>query len=292
MLQRVLHLSDLHIGRRKVDAKNLRKVVSNIVKQYGVKKNSGKDLTILITGDLVNDGRKGQFKECRRILEPLYKHFDVFTVPGNHDYGTWGNHAEAARFQHFKAAFYGLENVTYPHVKVKDHVIFIGLNSMKAEAGPIDGWLADGELGKKKQLHNLSGLLNRIDGLDPKPRIVVHLHHHPFNYPGDSWLELLGEWLWHELKDGDVLMKLLAGRADVLLFGHEHRHLDFTGTTICRDYRIPYILSAGKTTEKAPEYELNSDGTPSGKKLHTGMLGRLLEIPKKGEIKVRTVVLG
>jgi hypothetical protein len=48
-------------------------------------------------------------------------------------------------------------------------------------------------------------------------------------------------------------MKLLRGRVDALLFGHEHRHIDFSqpfeGHAFTEEYDIPLILASGKSTD-------------------------------------------
>ena len=84
-------------------------------------------------------------------------------------------------------------------------------------------------------------------------KIVVALHHHPFLFPDDPIFEKAREWLGHRLKDGAELMRLVAGRIDALLFGHEHRHVDFSepidGRVLTREYDIPCILCSGKSTD-------------------------------------------
>ena len=249
----------------------------------------------MLTGDIVDDGQKKQYKETKNILKPLFDNpnFNVWPVPGNHDYGWNGIHAKRQRFKYFKKAFYDLENVSYPHVKIDafDN-LFIGLNSMKAETGFWDGLLADGELGSR-QIHNISGILNSVDEMKPserkKRKVIVHLHHHPFLYPDETWIEEGIEIIGHWLKDGDGLMGVLAGRIDILLFGHEHRHLNFAETEICDGYRIPWILSCGKSTKKSKEYAVNKKGEATDKVLNTGLLGNLIDIDSDGNISTKTI---
>jgi 3',5'-cyclic AMP phosphodiesterase CpdA len=290
MSAKILQLSDLHVGKSKSESKNLKKIVKKITQSY-----SETELTILLTGDLVHDGQKKQYKEAKNILKPLLDnpHFNVWPVPGNHDYGWNGVHAERQRFKYFKQSFYDLETVSYPHVKTDSSGnVFIGLNSMKAETGFWDGLLADGELGSR-QIHNTSGKLNSIDQLSAserkKKKVVVHLHHHPFLYPDETVIEEGIEYIGHWLKDGEALMGVLAGRIDVLILGHEHRHLNFANTELCERYRIPWILSCGKTTKKSKEYAVNKQGEAMDKILNTGLLGNLIEIDPKGKISVKTI---
>ena len=97
------------------------------------------------------------------------------------------------------------------------------------------------------------------------------------------------EYIGHWLKDGEALMGVLAGRIDMLLFGHEHRHLNFANTELCERYRIPWILSCGKSTKKSKEYAVNKQGEATDKILNTGLLGDLIEIDPKGKISVKTI---
>ena len=290
MSTKILHLSDLHVGKSRSEKKNLKLIVKTIVESY-----SNVKLTILLTGDIVDDGQKKQYKETKEILKPLCDNpnFNVWPVPGNHDYGWNGIHAKRQRFKYFKKAFYDLENVSYPHVKIDSFGhLFIGLNSMKAETDFWDGLLADGELGSR-QIHNLSGILNSVDALPPserkKKKVVVHLHHHPFLYPDENFIEEGIEYVGHWLKDGEGLMGVIAGRIDMLLFGHEHRHLNFFETDICKDYRIPWILSCGKSTEKGKQYEVNKKGEATDTVLNDGLMGNLIDIDSEGKISVKTI---
>jgi len=164
---------------------------------------------------------------------------------------------------------------------------------MKAETGFWDGLLADGELGSR-QIHNVSGILNYVDDLPPserkKTKVVVHLHHHPFLYPDENPIMVGVEKIGHWLKDGEGFMGVLAGRIDILLFGHEHRHLNFVGTEICDGYRIPWILSCGKSTDrKSKQYAVNNKGEATDEVLNTGLLGNLIDIDSEGNISAETI---
>lgn len=286
---KILHLSDLHIGKSETEAENLGKIVNFIV---GNEQWHGDKPIIVITGDLVDDGKKEQFAEARQILEPLYQTgFTVLAVPGNHDYGWNGVHAREKRFPLFKNAFFKYESVTYPHVKEIDGHIFVGLNSMKAETGFFDGLLADGELGSR-QINDTLDRLKDFEGRPPEKKVVIYLHHHPFLYPDDNELEEMGEKIGHWLKDGDDFMhKISKYRVDILLFGHEHRHLDFSSTEISKKYGIPAILSSGKSTKKSVEYEVTEKGHANkDQALNEGLMGRIVEIAEDGVVTSGTVV--
>ena len=252
---RILHISDLHIGKEgdRDRWKKAEKLVREIIRAWGG--DDDKPL-VLITGDIVDDGTEIEYIEARRILRPLHRAgFQVAPLPGNHDYGWNGAYAEEKRFKLFKRYLLGIENrVTYPDVPYADaDVTVITLNSMLAETGFWDGLLADGELGSR-QREELDELITVLRAERKKShRIVVALHHHPFQFPDDPPLKKVKERLGHRLKDGRQFMKLVAGRIDALLFGHEHRHIDFSkpfdGQVLTEKYDIPCILSSGRSTD-------------------------------------------
>lgn len=267
---RIIHLSDLHVGKwlefpqKRTEEDNLEKWIKHICKSY---KKDPKPI-IMITGDLINDGDPKQYDDAKSILQPLFDaRFVVWPVPGNHDYGRLGNHAEKKRFKYFKKAFFGRdnpyyphENVVYPQTKRLNGHWFIGLNSMKGELGYLDKWLADGELGEK-QRNNTIGLLEnlnrRTSSEKKKEKVILFLHHHPFLFPHEGFLEDVSEKLCHYLKDGEEFMTKITGLVDILLFGHEHLHMNFAGTRLCRRYKIPHVLSCGKSTIASRELRPN-----------------------------------
>lgn len=253
---KILHISDLHIGKEETDVDEWRQAerLVRLIKRYWG--NDGEKPLVLITGDVVDDGREVEFIEARRILEPLHRAgFQVVPLPGNHDYGWNGAYAQEKRFKLFKKHLLGIENrVTYPDVPyADDRVALITLNSMRAESGFWDGLLADGELGDA-QLNELGEILTTLHNERPKSyKIVVALHHHPFLFPGDPFIKKTRERLGHRLKDGADFMRLVGGRIHALLFGHEHRHVDFAkpvdGRVLTEEYDIPVILCSGKSTD-------------------------------------------
>ena len=55
-------------------------------------------------------------------------------------------------------------------------------------------------------------------------------------------------------------------------------------------YRIPWILSCGKSTEKkGEEYAVNKQGEATDEILNTGLMGNLIDIDPKGKITVKTI---
>ena len=287
MPTKILHLSDLHVGKTEKDDANLVRIVESVNKNEELQTNKP---VIVITGDIVDDGEKEQFIRAKAILAPLYNNgFTVLPVPGNHDYGWNGNHAQEKRFRYLKDAFFGIENVTYPYIRQINGHAFIGLNSMKAEVGFWDGLLADGELGKK-QIHDTLGVLKKLENRKPGQKVILYLHHHPFLFPDDNIFERIGKKMTCWLKDGEELMRQVSGRVDILLCGHEHRHLNFSGTELSRRYNIPAIFSSGKSTRSdTKEYRVADDGKAGDEILNTGLLGRMIEINDDGSVTSDTI---
>ena len=154
--------------------------------------------------------------------------------------------------------------------------------------------------------------------------MIVYLHHHPFLFPDEGPLKKIGERVGHWLKDGKDFMEAITDQnVDILLFGHEHRHLKFENTSLNKKYNIPYILSSGKSTEDSYEYTVLKDGTANihvykretpestpeenlepyefGEELleeenkellnlPNGLFGRLIDIDDDGEITIGTEI--
>jgi predicted MPP superfamily phosphohydrolase len=284
----ILHLSDLHIGKATGERPNLNVIVNKTMNTWGGAQSKP---LVIITGDISNDGKVDQFEEARGFLDPLYKAgFQLLIIPGNHDYGPVGILVQPHRFETFKNRFYPDPEVDFPlKTEIKGHVL-IGLNSMEGHEHGIDVLLADGKLGPA-QINKTVEILDNVKNRDKKQKIIVYLHHHPFLYPGQSPAYNAEEVIGHRLDDDQAFMEAISGRVDILLFGHEHWHLDFTGTDVSTKYGIPIILSAGRSTnEKQVEYKVDHEGVADhNARLNEGLLGRLITIQEDGTVKVETV---
>lgn len=87
-------------------------------------------------------------------------------------------------------------------------------------------------------------------------------------------------------------MHKISGRVDFLLFGHEHRHLNFSNTNLSKKHRIPYIMSSGKSTDVCIEYKVKEEGEAvidTDNRLNEGLLGRIIEISNRGDCTVDTI---
>lgn len=247
-----IQLSDLHIhGTDKEENVNCKIIVEFIIKRYSGY-STGKKPVVLLTGDIVDDGKEDQYHNAVEILKPLVKNqFKVLACPGNHDYGPYGNfytEKSQAYFQEYilnkllKAPKAGQEGVKmedfYPMVDTIDDVMFIGIDSV---VGNENAFLhfASGEVGDR-QRKKLAGILQENEMLeDNKKRVVVYFHHHPFFR--DVGLEM---------DDAKEVLRLLTNQVDFLCFGHKHK-----AETWAAEKDIDWILASGKTTIRNTQYK-------------------------------------
>ena len=75
--------------------------------------------------------------------------------------------------------------------------------------------------------------------------IVIAVHHHPFDITGTNPPCTCKHHWWHCLKDGNELMNTLNGKADVLLFGHEHHWYQWSDC-----FGIPLVVMCDKSTRR------------------------------------------
>ena len=89
----LIHLSDLHIGRRDTETERTNKIISKISSFFP-------KVPVIITGDLTHSATRGQFKKTRKLFDRLSNTNPILVVPGNHDYawkvitlrpGSWNN---------------------------------------------------------------------------------------------------------------------------------------------------------------------------------------------------------
>jgi len=248
-----IHLSDLHIhgAMSKPDNQSAKKIVDFIVKRYETAKELERPI-ILLTGDIVDDGKEEQYQQAKKILRPLIKKgFKVLVCPGNHDYGHYGIDYDVdakERFQKFilydllKRKGVAKTGVVlpdlYPMKTQVDDVVFIGLDSMAGNEGEILQ-LARGNVGER-QRNALSKILRETK---PDEKVVVYFHHHPF-------YRNLIKRVTLELEDAKEVMAILSSRANFVCFGHKHVSECWPSVG-----QIDWILASGKSTERNEQYK-------------------------------------
>lgn len=218
-MNKIIHLSDLHLGIRKMNG-NFQRLVDRLIETM----RPANDYVIVITGDLIDTGYDlDRHRRCREFFDRLTAAgFKVLPVPGNHDYGRMGI-GDKYLIDDFKRIYFDDDRISYPKVDFSHdgEIAFIGLDSMEAAFRP-SGYMASpsGRLGEP-QLGELERKLkdSRIQACDKR---VVYLHHHPLNGLRDD----------HKLKDAEALCRLLLKQrpsVDALLFGHNHHGLEWNG---------------------------------------------------------------
>ncbi len=241
---KIIHLSDLHIGK----SNNFEK--SNRVADWILEnQDTHQSRVVIISGDLVDDGKTWQFEQAREIVERLRaSRYTVLAAPGNHDYGPEGILESSKSQREFCELISGVEE--YPAVFYLEGQAIILLDSMAEEMRTMEIWDAQGYLGED-QLKKLDRLLDELAENPAIENIVLTLHHHPFDY-----------LFYHGLRDHADLKGVISRRWDgpprvnVLLFGHKHFEKRFNDPEDNKEelFGIDMIYASGQTVER------NSDG--------------------------------
>jgi len=242
-----IHISDLHLHQSNAHPDNVNaiKLVEYIIQRY-----QGTDVSILITGDITDDGCKKQYKNAYQILVPLVQAgFTLLPVPGNHDYGYKGNlYTETSQHyfqEHLLAKLINnpmaqqinikMEQL-YPMVTEQHDAIFIGLDSVVGNENELLHF-ASGEIGaaQRASLHKIL-----FHFKETNKAIVVYFHHHPFDR----------KWVM-EMDDAKQLLSMLASRVDIVCFGHDHKSQPYNDRL-----GIDWMLASGKSTKPTSQGKL------------------------------------
>jgi predicted MPP superfamily phosphohydrolase len=236
---RFLHLSDLHFHSDPARNAAVAALLQSIAADYP-------DHHLLITGDITDDGGEAQCENACAALLPFRGR--VWLVPGNHDYGPFGNFYDetcARRFDRFLATPFDLPSFAegdVPSVKVletpADKVLLIGLNSNLRTMDPFD--FACGEIGESQRARLAQILSNSRHQSRLK---IVYLHHHPFYH--NPFFRLL---------DSEAFLRVVFNRADVLAFGHKHVAGLWQGAP-----GVPWIVAAEDSPGRATVREISLD---------------------------------
>ncbi|MEW5734197.1 MAG: metallophosphoesterase [Thermodesulfobacteriota bacterium] len=251
---RVLHVSDLHFHKNQSNNEQL-KLTDKIFKA-----GFGSNDYLLLTGDITDDGDKGQFREATNAVQAFSPR--ILAVPGNHDYGPVGNFYSESCARYFDNVFCKNLNIPAGFLAKKapavtllsdnqgTEVVAIGLNSNSKTSDITD--FARGEVGET-QLKALDKILTdaRYEG---KPKLV-YLHHRP--QPCSVFLAL---------NDYEDLMSVVHNRVDVLCFGHSGGDLQKDESTAARvmavrekPYGVRYLLNANSSVAARKYFEITFD---------------------------------
>lgn len=225
------HLSDLHLGHAPAVERRLGLVV-DAARSADV---------VLVTGDLTEGGRDDELAVFEACCAPLGDRLVV--LPGNHDRcgdDVGSRLMDGARVDVVRRPGCTIVRIdsTAPHNKIF--------------------WLSHGRLCER--------VLAEVDAaLAQAPRdelVVVALHHHVVPLPAEGFWEHVSELLFlpnhTELGLGRELLKVVRGRADLVLHGHRHVPRQFV---IDADGARPLrVYNAGSTTELGAFRTFHFDG--------------------------------
>jgi len=226
-MRTIVHLSDLHFGR--VDETTTQPLVRQV--------KALRPHLIVISGDLTQRARSGQFQEARRFLESLPQ--PQIVVPGNHDvpaYNLYNRFAKPLK----KYRRYLTDDLLPSYVD--DEIAVFGLNSTRSFTTKHGKLRTRDVVAVCEKLMQLTGQVTKI--------VVCH---HSFDLPAN-----------HTQRDlirsaGGAMRAFAECRVDVILSGH--LHLGYTTHTAER-YRIPghsaLIVQAGTAISNRRRGEANS----------------------------------
>lgn len=226
-MRTLVHLSDLHFGR--VDDA----LIGPLIDMVG----SIRPDVVVVSGDLTQRARSGQFKAARRFLDALPT--PQIVVPGNHDVPL---HNVFDRFVRplDKYRRYICENLEPAYIDAE--IAVLGINTARSAT------IKNGRINAEQ----IARLRERLQPLDPKVCKVV-VTHHPFDLPehyGKS--ELVGR--------APAAMSMFAtSGVDLLLAGHMHAsHTGSTGLRYEIDGYSAVAVQAGTATSTRRRNESNA----------------------------------
>jgi 3',5'-cyclic AMP phosphodiesterase CpdA len=227
-MRTIVHLSDVHFG--KIDRGTVEPLVRAV--------HEARPDLVVVSGDLTQRARKGEFEEARKFLLKLPG--PQIVVPGNHDVPIWNPVVRFSRpLRRFKHYITGNLLPFYED----NEIAVLGINTARpttTKYGHIN----------RQQLVMIREILCPVS----KDKIKIIVTHHPFDLPAGyrDKRQIVG-------KSRRAMQVLAECGADLFLAGHLHRV--FTSNTTER-YRIEnhaaLIMQAGTATASRLSVEPNS----------------------------------
>lgn len=178
---------------------------------------------VAVTGDLANIALAREFLQGREFLESLGTPHEVSLVPGNHD--VYVREAATYAVRQWGAFMSDDEGIAgFPYVRRRGPLALVGIST----GVPTAPFLATGWIGTK-QLAGVAEVLNTLKNEDLFR--VVLIHHPPVSQAARHKL----------LLDAPILLRIIAAHgADLVLHGHDHRHM-INGLNGPNGSRIPAV---------------------------------------------------
>ena len=179
----IVQLSDIHVGSQ-FREEIFEKVIDEV--------NALKPDTVVITGDLTNEGLVSEYKKCKDLVSKLNVD-KVIAISGNHDYRNTG-------YLVFKK-YFPFQTIN----ELSEDVVLVTLGTARPDRN-------EGEVGYRQTLW----LERTMKKYEDKITILA-MHHHLIGIPdtGSERVTILDA--------GDVLRTILDTKVDLVLCGHKHR---------------------------------------------------------------------
>ena len=199
----IVQLSDIHVGSQFRED-----VFQTVIKEV----NSLKPDSVIITGDLTNEGLKEQYEKCKNLVSEINVD-NIIAISGNHDYRNTG-------YLHFKK-YFPFKTIN----ELSDDVILVTIGTARPDRD-------EGEVGYRQTLW-----LERTMKKYQDKTTILAMHHHLIGIPdtGSDRLTIIDA--------GDVLRSTLFSNVNLVLCGHKHRPWLW-------DFNNLLIANAGSTSSE------------------------------------------
>lgn len=218
MNYRLIHISDLHIGRAKLTVlASLADAIKKLQSDF-----------VVVSGDLTHRAKKNEFLLARQFLDGLKT--PCLVVPGNHDIPFY-NLLE--RYLIPKNRFASYIGTNYTNYSITKDIAILGIDTSRSM-----GIMGGGRITKKHRIE-ISDFFSKYP---KKAKILVC--HHPLKNPAKILNPLKTRGT---KKVKNLLLKL---KIDIILSGHLHHANIIGGFHPKKDILSPIIINAPSATIK------------------------------------------
>jgi len=199
----IVQLSDIHVGSQFRED-----VFQTVIKEVNLLKPD----SVVITGDLTNEGLKEQYEKCKNLVSEINVD-NIIAISGNHDYRNTG-------YLHFKN-YFPFKTIN----ELSDDVVLVTIGTARPDRDV-------GEVGYRQTLW-----LERTMKKYQDKTTILAMHHHLIGIPdtGSDRLTIIDA--------GDVLRATIDSNVNLVLCGHKHRPWLW-------DFNNLLIANAGSTSSE------------------------------------------